>query len=152
MDSKELIKSIEDNFHQYYRLLNKLQPEAMEANSIGEAHQLRDFLLTIASIQDEVLDYRLHKILQLEHPYIPKIHVEAVKRKRYSRFSVNQLSDVFLKQRKELIKLLYALPKEDWHRTGLHELEGHITFKELIRRIAEKDKQALGMLSEKISG
>lgn len=149
MDSRNLIQSIEENFHQYYHLLNNIETEAI-GNSPAETSQLRGLLLTSASIQDEVLEYRLRKILEEEHPYIPQIQVHSLNRKRYDRLSIGQLCDAFLKQRKELVKMLYALPKLDWDRTGLHELEGHITFKELVKRISEKDKETLASLNRLI--
>ena len=152
MDSKELIQSIEGNFHQYYHLLNNIDSVGSQKNLSMENYKIREFLLNLNSIQDEVLDYRLRKILQEEHPYIPQIQISEIKRKRYAQFSLGQLGEAFLKQRKELIKLLYALPKEDWHRTGLHEMEGHITFKELVKRIADKDKPALEMLTRVLPG
>ena len=48
----------------------------------------------------------------------------------------------------ELIRLLHSTPAIYWDRTGFHELEGHVTFEEFVRRMIRKDKNNLSYLQE----
>ena len=61
-------------------------------------------------------------------------------------YSLTQLAESFLTRRREILELLYSLPSEGWDRTGVHEMEGHVSFKEFVRRIAEKDHQNIAEL------
>jgi hypothetical protein len=138
---KELIQTMEDNFRQYSEILNK----------IGEVRQLKERLYTLVALQDEIIDYRLKNIIREDHPYIPQIKVEEIKEKSlYRNYSFTQLAESFLTQRRELLKLLHSLPSESWERTGVHEKEGHVSFKEFVRRMAEKDQQNIAELSREL--
>lgn len=146
---RELIQTIEGNFRQYFELLNKIEEASEYRSRNSEFPQLKELLYISAGIQDEILDYRLKKILQEEHPYIPQIKVEKIEKKsHHQNCSLTQLAESFLTQRRELLKLLYSLPIESWERTGVHEVEGHVSFKEFVRRMAEKDQQIIAKLSQ----
>lgn len=146
---KELIQTIEGNFRLYFEILNKLEDLSQYQGRNGESHQLKELLYTVSGIQDEIIDYRLKKILQEEHPYIPQIKVNKIEEKSHRQnCSLAQLAQTFLAQRRELLKLLYSLPLESWDRTGVHEKEGHVPFKEFIRRMAEKDRQVIAKLNQ----
>jgi hypothetical protein len=129
---QELIQITEDNFRQYSEILNK----------VGETRQPKELLFTLVVIMEEIVDYRLMDIIRVDHPYIPRINVEKIKeRSPYRNYSITQLAESFLTQQRELLKLLYSLPAESWKKTGVYEKDGHITFKEIVRRMAEKDQQ-----------
>jgi hypothetical protein len=135
---KELIQITEDNFRQYSEILN---------NS-SEAHQPKEFLFTLVVILEEIVDYRLMDIIRIDNPYISRIEVEKIKEKSsYRNYSFTQLAETFLTQQTELLKLLHSLPVESWKRTGVYEKDGHITFKEIVRRMAEKDQQNIAKLN-----
>lgn len=141
---KELIQDLESNFRQYDAILNQIVQTEQEKNPPA----IKELLYSLTSIQDEVVDYRLKKILKEEHPYIPQIRVDKFSGKSYQQSgSLDQLAQNFLTQRRELLKMLYNLPRESWNRTGVHEKEGHVSFKELIRRMVEKDQEILSKLN-----
>lgn len=142
---KELIQGLESNFRQYYAILNRI----VQAEQGENPPAIKELLYSLSSIQDEVVDYRLKKILKEEHPYIPQIRVDKFSGKSYQQpCSLDQLAQNFLTQRRELLKILYTLPRESWNRTGVHEKEGHVSFKELIRRMIEKDQEILSKLNQ----
>lgn len=142
---KELIQDLESNFRRYDAILNQIVRAIPGENPPA----IKELLYSLSSIQDEVVDYRLKKILKEEHPYIPQIRVEKFSGKSYQQpRSLDQLVQNFLTQRRELLKMLYTLPRESWNRTGVHEKEGHISFKELIRRMVEKDQEILSKLNQ----
>lgn len=142
---KELIQDLESNFRQYDAVLNQI----VQAIPGENPPAIKELLYSLSSIQDEVVDYRLKKILKEEHPYIPQIQVEKFNEGSYQQpRSLDQLAQNFLSQRRELLKMLYTLPRESWNRTGVHEKEGHISFKELIRRMVEKDREILSKLNQ----
>jgi hypothetical protein len=142
---KELIQDLESNFRQYYAILNQIVQTIPGENPPA----IKELLYSLSNIQDEVVDYRLKKILKEEHPYIPQIQVEKFSEKSFQQScSLDQLAQNFLTQRRELLKMLYTLPRESWNRTGVHEKEGHISFKELIRRMVEKDQEVLSKLNQ----
>lgn len=149
MDVKELISSVEGSVREYHNLLDSVKYPETGNMAAGESIQLRELISTIADIQDEVVSYRLLKILREEHPYIPQIYPERIRRnvKRTS-FSIRKIASSFLEQRKELLRILYTLPSDNWNRTGVHEVEGHVSFKELVRRMLDKDKEVIGKLIE----
>jgi hypothetical protein len=148
---KELLKIIEGNFHKYSEILNKVGEAPEYQGKNGEAPQLKELLHTLVGIQDEIVDYRLKSIIRVDHPYIPGIEVEKIKeRSFYQNYSSIQLAESFLTQRRELLKLLHSLPSESWERTGVLEKEGHVSFKEFVRRMAEKDHQNIAELSREL--
>ena len=152
MEVRELIEIIEGNFHRYYQLLHRLEEDPDFMEIAQETPHFRELLQTLADIQDEVVDFRLKKIILEEHPYLPQIQVDKLKQQgSHSRLPLRQVVQNFLQQRRALLKLLHALPTENWERTGVHEIEGHVSFKELVRRMAEKDQKVLNELRKAVS-
>lgn len=148
MDVRELIRSLEGNFSQYHQVLQNVPRTTGPALSGIENTQLREIIAVLTDIQEEVVEYRLKKILKEEHPYIPAIKVEKIKQSgHHQQIPLPQLVEMFLAQRKALLQLLHTTPKAIWSRTGVHESEGHISFQEIIRRMAEKDRQVLANLN-----
>jgi hypothetical protein len=148
---RELIQTVESNFRQYVEILNKIEEVFQHRGRNGESHQLQELVYILAGIQDEIVNYRLKKILQEEHPYIPQLNMENIEEKSHRQnCSLTQLAETFLARRRELLKLLYSLPSESWERTGVHEKEGHVSFKEFVRRLAEKDQQSIAKLNRAI--
>ena len=144
MEIKELINIFEQNFIEYSRVLRKVKKNHSD-NSIPQWHDSEISLEQLAILESEIVELRLKKILKEEHPYIPQINLEKLKQNYlYSNLSIIQLCDHYLQQKKEILKLLYSIPVENWDRTGVHEMEGHVAFKELVRRMVVKDKQILG--------
>lgn len=146
---RELIELFEGNFKQYNQLLNKLEGNPYLLQSLGSNAELQEKLSLLTDIQDEIVDFRLKKIISEEHPYLPRINPEHLK--QYGIHRQQPLQKIildFLQQRRALIKLLHALPLENWERTGVHEDEGHISFKELVRRMIEKDRKILEELKQ----
>lgn len=150
---KELIQHIEGNFRQYNRLLGEPQSAPEKVDPSLEDNSLVVELVNRASeIQDEVVDYRLKKILREERPYIPSIRPADFRNASKVRaMSLRSVIRHFLEQRQELVKLLYSLPLDYWERTGVHEKEGHVSFKEFIRRMADKDRDLLEELNKAIA-
>ncbi len=148
MSVQELIQTIEGNFQQYHQLFSRFA-DSDPSFSRG-TNKIQELLYTLTNIQEEVVDYRLKKILKEEHPYIPQIRLDEIRMSTHLRHnpSLAEIVHHFLKQRQDLLRLLNSLPAENWERTGVHELEGHITFKEFVRRMAEKDRQIISKLRQ----
>lgn len=152
MKIKELINLFEENFREFSELLRQLEENSHQRTSIQLPPDSQISLGQLANLEDEIIELRLKKILKEEHPYIPQINMEEIKSKSpYERLPMPQISDHFLKQKKELLKLLYSLPSDKWNRTGVHEMEGHVAFKEFIRRMTVKDRQILGHFKSAVS-
>ncbi len=112
---------------------------------------IRELLEVLADLEDEIIDFRLKKILEEEHPYLPQIKLDRIKQTRlYRNFTLDEIVNHILQQRKSLLQILYVLPHDQWERTGVHENEGHIPFRELVRRLVTKDEVVLKELSEKL--
>lgn len=144
MNIEELIDSVEGNLQQYDQTLDRIQQSGDNSSS-----QLTELLKELVDIQEEVVDFRLKKILREENPYLPAIHPEKIRHDLPDQqFSLTEIQNLFLTRRRELVRFLNLTPAENWSRTGVHELEGHITFKELIRRMIEKDKPIIARLNK----
>jgi hypothetical protein len=144
MNIQNLISSFEENFREYVKILREIENDEEANVSHINGPDTKNFLHELTKIEDEVFEFRLKKILNEEHPYIPQINVDKIKRN--IGFFELELSDIihqFIHQRKELLKILYAIPRNHWDRTGVHEVEGHIEFKEYVRRMAKRDKEIL---------
>lgn len=145
MELKDLIRLFEKNFLEYSRLIRKIEEDNSRETSLQSFSQLKMHIRELANLEEEIVEWRLKKILKEEHPYIPAIDVQSINNSSsYQTQPFIEICTHFLKQKKELLKILYSLPAENWNRTGVHEREGHVAFKELIRRMTEKDKQILG--------
>lgn len=145
MELKDLIKLFEKNFLEYSRIIRKMGEDSSRESSIQSLSELKVHIRQLANLEEEIVEWRLKKILKEEHPYIPSIDVHTLHNSEaYQNQPFLDICDHFLKQKKELLKILYSLPAENWNRTGVHETEGHVPFREFIRRMTEKDRQILG--------
>lgn len=145
MELKELINLFEKNFLEYSRLIRKIGDDNSGEPSIQSLTELKVHIRQLANIEEEIVEWRLKKILKEEHPYIPTIDIQTLHNSpSYQSQPFLDICNHFLKKKKEVLKMLYALPAENWNRTGVHEREGHVAFKEFIRRMTEKDQQILG--------
>jgi len=138
MDVRELIEAVENNYERYADLLEKLDNQS-------NSSQVSTCVADLTEMEEEIVEYRLKKILEEENPYIPEI-------KRSSKFYHSQDTSTmiadFLEKRRKLVRTLKTLPSMKWERQGLHAREGHVTFRELIRRLAEKDHGFLSRLGD----
>ncbi len=151
MEIRELISKFEENFREYYKLLHSFGEGNFSYLPSESSWDIRELLEVLADLEDEIIDFRLKKILEEEHPYLPKIRLERIKQNRlYRNFTLDEIVNHILQQRKSFLQILYVLPHEQWERTGVHEDEGHIPFRELVRRMVVKDQAVLKELSEKL--
>lgn len=138
MDVRELIEALESNYERYADLLAKLGDQSGSS-------QVSTCIADLTEMEEEIVEYRLKKILEEENPYIPEI-------KRSSSFYSSQDTSAmitdFLEKRQKLVRTLKTLPSMKWDRQGLHAREGHVSFRELIRRLAEKDHGFLSRLGD----
>lgn len=147
LDARELIKQFETNFRAYYQLLHPLQSESPLKEQLEKNGEFFNFLTEQTLVQDEVIEFRLQKILEQEHPYLTSIDPEKLKKTAIQRNrSLNQLISHFLEKRKALLKQLYSLPTEAWKRTAILAEEGRVSFGEIVRRMIEKDQPVLRRL------
>ena len=143
MELRDLIKLFEKNFLEYSRLIRKLGDDDANEPSIQSLTELKMHIRQLADIEEEIVEWRLKKILKEEHPYLPTINIQALHNSNQEQPFLD-ICNHFLKKKKEVLKILYSLPADNWDRTGVHESEGHVPFKEFIRRMTEKDQQILG--------
>jgi hypothetical protein len=136
----ELIQTLEKNFKSFKMLLNPLKKGINDKKSPSDAYMIKNFLGTLTAIEEDVIEFRLKKILREEHPYLPAIHPEEIKYKiTFEENSIKELLEKFLNQREYLVQFLWETPSVRWERTGFHELEGHVPFVEFVRRMIKKD-------------
>lgn len=153
MEIKELINIFEKNFIEYSRLVRKIKKKYSDESKPSPWYDSEISLGQLTDLENEIVELRLKKILKEEHPYLPQINIEKLKQNSlYDNLTIIQLCDHFIQQKKEILKLLYSIPSENWNRTGVHEMEGHVAFKELVRRMVEKDKQILGDFKSNFKG
>lgn len=140
MDVIDLIHKMESNFRAFYQLLHPLAEGNAEVPPNADAAHLEEILNLTTCIEDEVIDFRLKKIQNEEHPYLPAINVDRIKGGNSNMLtSLPESITIFLNHKKGLIKYLYSVPATEWERTGVHQVEGHLTFNELVRRMIDKD-------------
>jgi hypothetical protein len=146
-----LIKNIEENLQDFQSILDPVTTSQELYEEIPQV-QLVEFLQTVTAVEEDVLEMRLKKIIERENPYLPAIQVDQLKQQELkNQKSLHKLIGKFLHQKKEIIKFLYNVPVFYWDRTGFHELEGHVTFEEFIRRMIRNDKLNLTLLRENFS-
>lgn len=144
MESGDLIRLMESNLRQLQSILEKADGGSPGKNGHGGA-SISDLLAVELNLQEEIIDFRLMKILNEERPYIPQIHPTTLS--GHPAHSLSDCASRFLQQRRDLITLLRRTPREKWDRTGVHEVEGHVSFKEFIRRMVEKDQLLINELA-----
>ncbi len=143
-----LIKNIEENLHDFQSVLDSFTRQKTSDEDLPE-NDLLDFFRTVTAVEEDVLEMRLKKIIERENPYLPAIHIDRLKQEAVANHkSLSKLIDKFIYQKKEILKFLYNIPAFYWDRTGFHELEGHVTFEEFIRRMIRNDKINLAQLRE----
>lgn len=139
----EFIEQIEFDSKNYIEIFRTLESRFPTLNSSSRKELIRELATQIA-LEDEVLQFRLRKILREENPYLPAIKTEKVVNNFVLNFEdLARLKIAFLGLRRELLELLHNLPIEAWDRTGVHELEGHVPLREFVRRLVEKSNRCL---------
>src|SRR4030042_6305355 len=137
---KSRIKNIEENFKDFQSILYSLQQKDSEENR-SSSDTLRDFFTTLMAVEEDVFEMRLKKIIDRENPYLPAIIPDKIKRQNYyDDGTLQEVIEKFLEQKKKLIKFLLNVPYGSWEKTGFHEVEGHVTFEEFIRRMIRNEK------------
>ena len=146
---KSLIKNIEENFNDFQSILHLLKQKDPEDDG-SDAETLRDFFTTLMAVEEDVFEMRLKKIIDRENPYLPAIIPDKIKRQNYYQDdSLPEVIEKFLAQKKKLIKFLTNVPYGSWEKTGFHELEGHVTFEEFIRRMIRNDRLNMSAIRDK---
>ena len=145
MNFSDLKTLYKQNYNEYNRLLNHFKND----NSYNFQGEIKGLLHQLVCVQDEVINYRLKKILSEEHPYIPQIKLNKLGANSHLfAMPTPQMISHFLKQRKNLLDMIQTLNEQQWHRKGLHEREGHVSFGEFIHRMVKKDEAVLKRLNE----
>ncbi|GAB4368904.1 MAG: hypothetical protein Kow0042_10340 [Calditrichia bacterium] len=150
---KELIQHFETNSQNYQSLFNLLESkERQDQSDTEKVASLSDFISIQLAIEDEIVEFRLKKILEEEHPYIPRINVDRYKssKRKYGE-RISDIKDEFFRLRRDLINLLSGTPTDHWKRTGVHEQEGHVSFYEFVRRLVKKDDRNIHYLMEQLN-
>jgi hypothetical protein len=146
---KSLLKDIQSNLQNFEALLSQL-PVKAEKDSNNKSGEVKDLLFTLTAVEEDVFEMRLKKIIDQENPYIPAIYPEKVKNSYTQEdSSLSALVQKYLKQKESIVKYLNHVPFFYWDRTGVHELDGHVTFEELIRRFIRNDKGTIESLKKK---
>ena len=149
MELQQQIQTFIELTNEYEQLFSQLT-FGEESNFEENNHlELRSLLHLVVELQEDVIEFRLKKIITLENPYLSRIDIEKVRqRTTQCQPSFQQLSTIFKSQRSEVARLLQSIPISNWLRYGLLEGEGHVTFRELIRRYFEFDRDFFQMLKE----
>lgn len=147
---KEIIHQIEANYRDYYQLLSKFVLEKTSSINSELSQKLSNFFFRLNNVEDEVIEFRLKKIIDVEHPYFPVIDPEHIMLPNGKKPLTVLIQD-FLKRRHDLIKFLFSVPSQDWERTGVHAVEGHISFLELVQRMAKQDQKNIAFLKKLIT-
>jgi hypothetical protein len=146
---QELIEGVKKTSNDFSKILMSFKNTDNVKKGIRNTRELYSFFSTLTSVEEDVIEYRLKKIIREEHPYLPAIDIDKIQQEYVlNSESLSKLFDKFLEQRQELIRLLHSTPAIYWDRTGFHELEGHVTFEEFVRRMIRKDKNNLIYLQE----
>ena len=146
---KSLIQNVEKSLGDFQVLLNP--PHKINNGEAGNnSHDLMNLFATLAAVEEDVFEMRLKKIIDQENPYIPAIHPEAVKNSVSGQnTSLPYLIQKYLNQKESIIKYINNVPFFYWDRTGVHELEGHVTFEEFVRRLIKNDNSNIEALKKK---
>lgn len=150
---KRLINQVEENFRTYYTLFHPLAENPNILSNSEDIEKLKSFLFAVTAYEEEIIEFRLKKIIKEEHPYLPPIYPDKFK----NHFSTQneplaETVEKFLKQRQELVKLLYGTPAVSWSRTGVDEETGHVTFEEIVRMLLKKDRDNLSFIKNILPG
>ncbi len=144
-----ILENLNRNFQEYCSLLlplEEMDPLSLNRQSYTE---IQEYLITLIAVENEILEFRLKKIVEEEHPYLPEIHVDRLKQIHLIQpMELPQLIDRFLLQRKQLNHFLRTVSDDQWDRTGLHAREGHVSFREFVNRIIKKDQIILKELKQ----
>lgn len=147
MQTEKLVAQFDADTREYAGILQaflSLQLDEKEMN-----HMIRDLLYTLMQIQEEVLTFRLKKIIVENNPYLPPIDVTGLRRKELQTCPpLRKLGPKFLAQRHVCSQLLHALSGPQWQRSGLHATDGHLTLEELVRRLVQYDRDALSLFRQ----
>jgi len=144
-----LIQNVENNLKDFQIIL-RILPRDQKTDSVIKSHALKDFFGNLTAIEEDILEMRLKKIINQEHPYLPAIRIENLKLvSNLYQLSLLDLVQHYLVLKEKILRFINNIPIYYWERTGVHELEGHVTFEELIRRIIKNDQNNLLVLKTK---
>ncbi len=140
LSQQDFVRNVKNSYREFNTILAPLRKRVNDPRRIRMA-ELKNFISFLIAVEEDVIEMRLKKIIEEENPYLPAIDTEKLKQKNfYNSDSLKKIIDTFLEQRLDLVKFLQTIPSDIWNRTGVHELEGHVTFEEFIRRILKNDQ------------
>jgi len=140
LSQQDFVRNIKNSYREFNTILAPLK-KRVDVSSHLRMAELKNFISFLIAVEEDVIEMRLKKIIEEENPYLPAIDAEKLKKRNfYNSDSLKKIIDTFLEQRLDLVKFLETIPSDIWNKTGVHELEGHVTFEEFIRRILKNDQ------------
>lgn len=140
LSQQDFLRNIKNSYREFNTILAPLK-KRVDDSSYLRMTELKNFISFLIAVEEDVIEMRLKKIIDEENPYLPAIDAKKLRQRNYhNSSSLKKIIDTFLEQRLDLVKFLQAIPSDIWNRTGVHELEGHVTFEEFIRRILKNDQ------------
>src|SRR5215203_1797312 len=97
---------------------------------------------------NDILEPRMYQILVREAtPLIGFDEHQWQQIARYSSLPVTDLLHTMMLKRKELVHALRGLSREDWDRTGTHEVRGPISVLEIAQQVANHEDEHIAQIT-----
>ena len=98
---------------------------------------------------------RLSRVLHERHPHLPEPGFDLQawpKEREYARRPLGVFLREFSAARRETMRRMWGLEREDWARTGQHEYLGSVTLLDLARELNQHDLQHLWQARRLVRG
>ncbi len=108
-----------------------------------EKHRLKElvqFIYTQCSVEEDIFEFRIRKILETEEPYLPPVNCELYQKINPTKhIGIDEITENYLQIKQRIYNYLNSLSGKQLSRYGYHWKEGHISLEELLKRYIEND-------------
>ncbi len=149
-DIKQVIARLAASPGRFAELLSRLE-DADSVTSAVEGEWSPAQVMAHLRAANDILEPRMYQILVREAtPLIGFDEHQWQQVARYSSLPVTDLLHTMMLKRKELVHALRGLSREDWDRTGTHEVRGPISVLEIAKQVADHEDEHIAQVAAAI--
>jgi hypothetical protein len=149
---EELIRHYGEGYTRLSAALEGVGEELLNFKPAPDKWSIREVVVHLCDAEINAI-YRMKKVISEDNPLLFKFDPDAwAVRLNYEGMDLNLSLQLFQVLRLSMIPVLKQLKEEDWSRTGVHNVTGKLTLKDLVQQFSghvdrhvqqiERNKQA----------
>ncbi|WP_165971986.1 DinB family protein [Paenibacillus piri] len=128
----ELIQAYAQGYDQLTEALNGVSEELLHFKPAPDKWSIKEVIIHVSDAE-MIAIYRMKKIIAENNPLLFKFDPDAwAGRLKYESLDLQHYLELFKLQRAGMTAVLKGLQPDDWERTGVHNIAGKQTLKDIV--------------------